>query len=304
MINFENAKFTTEYSFSSARNIIRDLSDAFSKKYCDVKEAPNYAAKFTEGRCLFCGQPLYSLSGDKVVFSNLLHYDHIYPASNLNLFEVGNVALACQTCNLSKNSRLPLEYYDVRVGEGGSLLIDDRDKFIEFLDKMTKPYREKWPNHFAVNFEDLDDFQFKEKLTSLLFDYVDISASGSRYNHTHSVNWPTWEKVIEKSLELYTPLTAKDVVGRLGYANEIFENEFGVGKLIQDCTVEELSNYSNILLLSKYEFKNEVQKFRMLLKVLTEVLTSQMIGLDTFYETVPTYSKMRKDEEELQGDEI
>lgn len=296
MINFDNVKFTTEYSFASSRNIIRDLSDAFSKTHCDVKEAPKYAAKFTEGRCLFCGKPLYSLAGPTVVFSNMLHYDHIYPASKLNLFEVGNVGLACQTCNLAKNSRLPLEYYDVRVAEGGSLLIDDRDEFIKFLDKMTAPYREKWPDHFAVNFADLDDAQFKERLTTLLFDYVDIAASGSRYNHTHSVNWPIWEKVTAKAYELYTPLTAKDVVGRLGYANEIFENEFGVGKSIQNCTIDELSNYTTILLLSKYEFKNEVQKFRMLVKVLTEVLIQEMTGLESFYETVPTYSQIKVDE--------
>lgn len=295
MINFSNPQFTTEYSFASARNIIRNLSDAFSRTYCDVNEAPRYAARMTEGRCLYCGQPLYSLKNSIPIFSNVLHYDHIYPASELNLFEVGNVALACQTCNLAKSNRSPIEYYDIRTAEGGPLYIADRDDFILFLDNMIAPYKEKWPKHYEVNFMDLNDEQFKQKLTELLFNHVDICSTSSRYNHANSVNWPTWEKVSQKAYEAYTPLTAKDVEGRLGYANEIFEQEFGVDKLIHKCSIEELSTYTNILLVSKYDSKNEIQKFRMLIKMLIEVLMDDMKGLDDFYSTVPTYSKVKID---------
>lgn len=298
-LQFKKSVFTTDYSFSSARTIIRTLSDAFSRQYCDVKQAPVYAAEQTEGRCLYCGQPLYSLKGNSSipVFSNILHYDHIYPASNLNLFEVGNVVLACETCNLAKSNRMPMEYYDMRVAEGGPLLIYDREEFEKFLDKMTAPYREKWPKHFEVNFLELNDQEFKDKLTELLYNDIDISSMTTRYNHEHSVNWDTWKAVIEKGNNTYTSSTAKDIEGRIGYTNEMFENTFGSDKKIEDCTVNELSTFVKKLLLSKYDSKNEVQKYRMLTKILTEVLNEEhMEGkLDGFYEKIPTYSKMNKD---------
>jgi len=44
-MNFNKSQFTTNYSFSSPRSIIRSLSDAFSKQHCDTKEAIKYAAR-------------------------------------------------------------------------------------------------------------------------------------------------------------------------------------------------------------------------------------------------------------------
>ena len=296
-LQFKKSKFTTAYSFSSARTIIRTLSDAFSKQYCDVKHAPTYAAEQTEGRCLYCGRPLYSLKENNgtPVFSNIIHYDHIYPASNLNLFEVGNIALACETCNLAKSNKLPMEYYDMRVAEGGPLLIYDREEFEKFLDKMTALYRKKWPKHYEVNFLELNDTEFKNKLTELLYNTIDISPT-NKYNHEHSVNWKTWKKVIDKAYTVYTSSTAKDVEGRLGYTNEMFENIFGVDKKIEECTVKELSMFIKKLLISKYDSKNEVQKYRMLTKMLTEVLNEDYMEgqLDGFYEKIPTYSQINK----------
>lgn len=297
-LNFEKSVFTTDYSFSSARTIIRTLSDAFSRQFCDTKNASLHAAKKTEGRCLYCGQPLYSLKGNHSIptFSNTLHYDHIYPASKLNLFEVGNVALACETCNLAKSSRLPMEYYDMRCAEGGSLLIYDRDEFEKFLNEMTEPYRLKWPKHFEMNFLDLTDTEFKIKLTELLYNDIDISCLTTRYNHERSLNWGIWELTIKKGYEKYTESTAKDIEGRIGYTNEMFEEMFGSDKRIEDCKISELAAFTQKLLISKYESKNEVQKYRMLIKMIIEVLNEEIMEgqLDGFYEKIPTYSKMNK----------
>ncbi|HHT97411.1 MAG TPA: HNH endonuclease [Clostridiales bacterium] len=295
-VNFNNAKFSTDYSFASARSIVRTLSDAFSKQYCDTKGAIRYAAKATAGRCLYCGQPLYSLKSQIPVFSNMIHYDHIFPASKFNLFEVGNVALACETCNLAKSNRLPMEYYDMRTTEGGPLFIYERDEFEAFLNDMIKPYVDKWPNHYKASFETLDDIQLKEKLTELLYNPVSLEAANTRYNHEHSVNWTTWELVIKKAYDTYTPLTAKDVEGRIGYTNELFEEIFGHDVLIEDCKINELKAFTDKLLLSKYDSKNEIQKYRMLLKILTEVLNESLMQgqLDDFYKKIPTYSKINK----------
>lgn len=293
-MNFNKSQFTTDYSFSSPRSIIRSLSDAFSKQHCDTKEAIKYAAKKTKGCCLYCGQPLYKLDGDIPVFSNLVNYDHIYPAIKLNLFEVGNVALSCETCNLAKSSRMPMEYYDIRAAENSSLYIYDRDEFEEFLDNMVAPYKNKWRKHYEMNFLTLDDDEFKQKLQELLLNDVDISSASVRYNHEHSVNWPIWQAVVKKAYETYSPSTAKDVEGRIGYANEIFEQLLGHDTFIQECKLTDLRKYIRNLLLSKYDSKNEIQKYRMLIKLLIEVLNEEMEGqLDNFYETVPTYSKLK-----------
>lgn len=291
---FTNATFSTSYSFASARGVVRTLSDAFSRQHCDTDGAIKHAAKATKGRCLYCGVPLYSLLNDKPTFSNLVNYDHIYPASKMNLFAVGNVALSCETCNLAKSDRLPMDYYDIRSAEGSPLLIHDKKEFEEFFSKMTQPYRERWPEHFEMGTKDLSDEELKSETLRLLYNEVDMARANARYNHENSVNWPTWKSVVNKGHETYTPATVKDVEGRIGYANDIFENLFGHDVLIQDCTILELNKFVEVLLLSKYDSKNEVQKYRLLIKLLIEVLNDDLMQgqLESFYDNVPTYSQL------------
>lgn len=295
-INFSKSEFSTEYSFASPRSIIRTLSDAFSKQFCDNKGAIKYAAEYTKGRCLYCGEPLYKVVGSTPVFSNIIHYDHIYPASKFNLFEVGNVALACETCNLAKSNRLPMEYYDMRTTEQTSLLIYDRDEFEKFLNNMTAPYRQKWPKHYEAGLQDYTDEEFKVKLTELLYNDISIASATARYNHENSVNWDIWQVVIEKSNERYKPSSSKDFIGRIGYANDFFEKMMGSDKLIHDCSLKELKNFMDKLLLSKYESKNEISKFRVLLKLLIEVLNENLMEgqLEGFFDKIPTYSKLNQ----------
>lgn len=298
MLDFSTSVFKTEYSFGSSRSIIRALSDSFSKQFCDTKGAIKYAVKMTKGRCIYCGQPMYELVCKVPTFSNTIHYDHVYPASKLNLFELGNVAIACSTCNLAKSDRLPMEYYDIRTAEGGSLFLYDRDEYEAFLTKFTKPYREKWPDHYAAGSRNIDDDdEFKELLTKLLYDKVSIASVSSKYNHDNSVNAGIWKKVVDKTYETYAKLTAKDVEGRIGYTNYVFEDTFGHDVSIEDVSTKELKGFINKLLLSKYDSKNEIQKYRMLIKMLIEVLNEDVMEgqLEGFYKNVPTYSKLSKD---------
>lgn len=298
MIDFKKAKFTTTYSFSSSRGIVRTLSDAFSKEHCDTKLAALYGAQFTEGKCLFCGRKNYVVVNGVPTFSNTIHYDHIYPASRFGLFEVGNVAIACETCNLAKSDRLPLEYYDIRAAENLSLLYYDREEFIDFLDRFTKPYQEKWPEYYKANHEEFDDETFKEAVTNLFYNKVNISASSMRYNHENSVNWGIWEKTIKKAYDTYKDSTAKDVEHRIGFANERFEILFGSSRTMEDTTLAELKEFADDLLIIKYDSKNEVQKYRMLIKMLLEVLNENLMNADfgDLWNQVPTYSKIRRED--------
>lgn len=294
-LDFSKPIFTTNYSFDSPRTIIRSLSDAFSKQNCDIKGALIHASVSTKGRCLYCGTPMYSLKSSSPIFSNNIHYDHIYPASKLNLFEVGNIAIACETCNLAKSDRLPMDYYDIRAAEGVSLYDYDRDSFEKFLNKMVQPYREKWPEHFAAGSREIDDNEeFKKLLTELLYNPVDISSSSSKYNHDYSTNKNIWARVVKRSYEEFSSMTARDVEGRIGYTNSMFEELFGHDTKIDDISVKDLRRFTNTLLLSKYESKNEIQKYRMLIRMLVEVLSEDIMEgqLEGFYNQVPTYSKL------------
>lgn len=302
MLDFSKSVFKTDYSFESSRSIIRALSDSFSKQYCDTKGAIKYGAVTSKGRCIYCGKPMYVLSSGGIpTFSNTIHYDHIYPASKLNLFEVGNIALACSTCNLAKSDRLPMEYYDIRFAEGTSLMFYERSEFEEFLYNFTKPYREKWPDHYAAGSRNIDDDnEFKQLLTELLFNGVSIASVSSKYNHDNSINSNVWKRVVKKAYEDYSPTTAKDVEGRIGYTNFVFEDTLGHDVSIEDASIKDLRLFINTLLLSKYESKNEIQKYRMLIKLLTEILEEDLMKgqLDGFYESVPTYSKLSKETED------
>lgn len=293
IIDFKNSNFETTYSFESARAIVRPLSDAFSKQNCDTKEAIKYAAAGTQGNCIYCGEKMYKLKNGVPSFNNSIHYDHVYPASKLNLFEVGNVALACENCNLSKSDKFPLEYYDMRVAEGLNVFIEPREEFELFLNKFTTPYKEKWPEHYEAGTKDFeDDDEFKKALARLLFNHVDISRTTGKYNHEKSINREIWKKVSTKVYELYSEYSAKDVIARLGYTNHMFEEIYDSSTLINELDPSQLSKFFNQLLLSKSESKNEIQKYRMLIRVLIEVLKEDLDNLNDLFDTLPTYKML------------
>lgn len=296
LLDFSNSKFATEYSFSSPRLITRILSDSFSRQFCETKEAVKYAVVKTKGCCIYCGNRMYFLGKDKIPsFSNTIHYDHVYPASKMNLFEVGNVAIACSECNLEKSDKMPMDYYDQKVREDAPRYIEDRLEFEEFLSEFTRPYKEKWPEHYAAGTRIIEESEeFKAIMLKLLFEPVDISSRASKYNADSSVNSGLWDKVTKKAYELYKPLTAKDVEGRIGHTNMQFENKFGLNVKMEDITLQDLNEFVGELLVSKSESKNEFQKYRMLVKILVEVLNEEYLGwdLDEFYNEVPTFKNL------------
>lgn len=301
--DFSKSKFERKYGFESPRSLVRIMSDAFSRQHCNTNGALKHAAESTKGRCLYCGKPLYSLmdKGEVPEFPRTIHFDHIYPASNLNLFAVGNVALACETCNLEKSNSMPVEYYDMRKVTGKSLLIYDRDEFVSFLSDMTSPYKNNWPKYYKVGTSDIAEDDFKKLLTELLYNDIDVSSAANKYNHENSLNWPIWQKVVKRAEVYYSKTTVKDVEARIGYTNDFFENEFGMDRKLEDCTLRELGGFTNKLLLSKYESENEISKYRMLIKMLTEVLNEEYMGgeLEDFYKDVPTWSVIRDMKENM-----
>lgn len=60
------------------------------------------------GRCLYCGIRLFR----DIPYD--IHVDHIQPISRGGLNNPDNLALTCQSCNLSKADKTPDEWYTVR----------------------------------------------------------------------------------------------------------------------------------------------------------------------------------------------
>lgn len=294
MIDFSKSKFTTDYSFASIRGVVRTLSDAFSKEFADPEKAKLYAAQATEGKCMYCGVKLYKLEGSTPVFSNLIHFDHIYPASNLNLFTVGNVALSCETCNLEKSNRDPLEYYEMRLVEDRPTLVDSKEDFVEFLDEFTLPYQEEFPEHYKAGTQEHDDEEIKELAYELLYSKVSFASMRNIYNHESSVNRDVWSKVVDLAYEQYSETGANDVEARIGFTNKVFEDTFGYDTRIETCSLEELNQFFNDLLYMKRESQNEVGKYRRLIKLLVEVLYGNTLDSIQDKLSVPTYGQLHK----------
>lgn len=272
IIDFNESLFKTSYSFDSARSIVRPLSDAFSKQNCDIRGAIPYAVNNTQGSCLYCGERMYKLKNGTPNFANTIHYDHIYPASKLNLFEVGNIAIACESCNLSKSDRLPVDYYKMKARAGEKLFIDEEEEFVLFLEKYTEPYRTKWPKHYEAGTKEIEsDEEFKNLVWELLFEPVTISRSSSKYNHETSINKELWEEVAEKAKNIYSDSTVKDIVSRLGFTNSIFEEMYGPDSKILESDLQEINDFFLEILISKSNSKNEMQKYKMIIKIIISI---------------------------------
>lgn len=276
IIDFNDSMFKTSYSFDSARSIVRPLSDAFSKQNCDVMGAIPYAVNNTQGSCLYCGERMYKLKNGTPNFTNTIHYDHIYPASKLNLFEVGNIALACEACNLAKSDRLPIDYYKMKAKSGEKLFIDEEDEFVLFLEKYTEPYRKKWPKHYSAGSREIEsDEEFKDLVWELLFEPVEISRNSNRYNHETSTNKKLWKMVSEKAKEMYSESTVKDIVSRLGFTNNVFEGMYGCDSEVLESSFEEINDFFTEILISKSGSKNEMQKYKMIIKIIISIFEEQ-----------------------------
>lgn len=155
---------------SNYNYLVRTISDLFSKEHCDRKKAIDYAIKSTEGKCLYCGEILFKINSNGEYKKHCdYHLDHIYPASKLNFFEVGNIAITCSECNWSKNNIMPIEYYNARFYLKKQTLLKNEEEFSLFLDEMTKPYQEKWPQQYMFNFQEMSNEKMKIKMAELIF---------------------------------------------------------------------------------------------------------------------------------------
>lgn len=162
-------KYKNSYSGSTMNSFYRALSDLYSMQFCDIKEAELYAINYTEGTCGYCGKKLYKEIDEERVLKNI-NFDHIYPASNLNLFTKGNILLSCNSCNNKKSDIDPIVFVK-------QLILNNKSKyknineFKDFLKKFRQPYVDKYPkfSFYGKNIKSLDNDFVKEVCSQIDF---------------------------------------------------------------------------------------------------------------------------------------
>lgn len=143
--------YNDKYNGATINSFYRTLSDIYSNQFCDKKEAMREAIKFTNGRCLYCGTFLYNvdMNGNRI-FKDI-NWDHLYPASYLNLFTRGNVVLSCVICNNNKSDKDPIQFYQELKKKKSSLLFEKEEDFVYEINQFREMYRKDFPDYWCLN---------------------------------------------------------------------------------------------------------------------------------------------------------
>ena len=130
----------------------RALRELISANLCDRDEAIRYSFEFTEGRCFYCGNKLYTTNeaGDQFLTKDA-SLDHIVPASALGLIAPGNIALCCDACNKAKADMPVLDYYRLRKTTNKVVLYDSELEFTRKLNAFQERYFLDWPLYAILN---------------------------------------------------------------------------------------------------------------------------------------------------------
>lgn len=197
-------------SLSALKRLFCDRLDA------DFSEAENKLWSFNHvhGHCLYCGRELAKLVGKTWVKlpEVKLEWDHLYPTSRWGLRTKGNFFPTCSECNGQKSDMMPVKYFRQRkIGLHGTF-IDSEREFEEFIRELQIPYRERWPEHYAL-VEDPPPLTSWEILQSMFVEWPgnsfeqQFNSAGRRVVESESSLWAFVEQVRE---EVMAHTRAKD----------------------------------------------------------------------------------------------
>lgn len=131
----KNYRYTIE-RFPSFAKDARIWSDSFRKS---ASAAENHVLSLgtpLANSCLFCGD---TVSGDPK--------DHIYASSRGGLTVPGNMMRTCTRCNFSRSNVSALEFWT--KSDPAKRWYQDEKLFREALARLTAPFREGYPDHYA-----------------------------------------------------------------------------------------------------------------------------------------------------------
>ena len=152
------------YGHSSPMDFRRLFSDLISKaiyKRFDengpiFEKVYQNAANLTSGHCFYCNMKLSERDNSLPrLIQGTYAWDHFVPASQYGLFIIGNVVLACETCNLEKSNWPADEYWEQRYNQKQPLRYKTRDEFKKVADHLTALERD----HNTANFYPVKDLE-------------------------------------------------------------------------------------------------------------------------------------------------
>lgn len=217
------AKQLNPYSSSPTTNIFRLLSDLYSSKIMEsdegysAKELAALSLNLTQGRDFYSGEVL--IEKNKIVLSEeLIHRDHLFPASKGGLYAYGNVVITSQESNIEKSDMDPYEYYKLRFDKCKPTLFDTIDEAYAAITFLHNLYKTHFPHAAAfvdksntINFPMTWD-SFSEAFKELFADNKEMEfmrrpSGGKKLKDDWGVNSEFWEPFRDESSELYNDYT-------------------------------------------------------------------------------------------------
>lgn len=161
------------------------VSTTLRETHSDSKRAAIlYGAKFYKCRCIYCGKKLGKVHENILGLNNEASMEHIVPASFWGLFVKGNIALACKDCNNMRGNTNIYEFYSDLIKTNHKTLFPSLKAFKKSLDKFQLPYKETYPQIFALNNEIINDPSILDT------ENISINISYKKSNITNVVTAP------------------------------------------------------------------------------------------------------------------
>lgn len=213
------AKQLNPYSSSPTINIFRLLSDLYSSKIMEsedgysARELAALSLNLTQGRDFYSGEVLIDKS-QIILSEELIHRDHLFPASKGGLYAYGNVVITSQESNIEKSDMDPYEYYKLRFDRGQSTLFDTLDEAYAAITFLHNLYSTHLPHASAfvdqsntINFPMTWD-SFAEEFKKLFADNKEMEfmrrpSRGKKLKDDWGVNDNFWKPFRDKDSELY-----------------------------------------------------------------------------------------------------
>lgn len=142
LLNSSNKNYKSPYKPSNGPGIeVRAFVSEYEKKKIDLEKASKHAIQLTSGSCLYCGKRCFEDNKEIYPFE----YDHFYPASRFNVFDIGNAVIACRECNNEKSDRDPFEYSKFRFESKLNTYYRDFKEFCFVMKEQIEIYKENYP---------------------------------------------------------------------------------------------------------------------------------------------------------------
>lgn len=283
-------KINTTYRASDVGSPVRYFCDTIDTLFSDVENAVYMKKMVPSMRCIYCSKPLYEWNsltdspyletarGSKTrKTDNGTAWDHIEPVRRFGIRTLGNFILVHSECNTLKNGYAPLDFWRSLPERGLSPLHETEEEFLAFLEEFSAPYRENFPELYAMT-KDYVDFDQEQASKNLIYMLsmrdgngnlsiqIDRASNGVRWLSV-GPNADIWEKMKDILSEGGT----KKSYGKTRQVMEIANREFP-GVKIEDMETSQLASLFSMVINKNMVSHSTYEQARRTLRVMGEVI--------------------------------